>query len=431
MSDQAALPRQEDAAARDNTEEGGRRRSLLAKVVLAVLLVIILILLLTVRSCSFLDLTTFVPPAEGTDELGDCLECHADHDSSDGAHKSSKVPCLRCHTKHSVPNADGTLSDPGPFLVATPRELCVICHGSVGRSYDDTHQHPPFEQGECTACHDPHGTPYPNLLVKPPNEMCVTCHNVADSPEHLQVHPPFAGGDCVACHSPHASDFPGITKDPQPEVCLACHDDIARQVNKQYAHSPAGEECTKCHVPHVSDISPLLQASPPRLCYRCHGGVEPLFKLSSRHPVPEKLNCTTCHFVHGSDFPKLLHASGNAVCGECHPAKVADVAETPHSKASREGREPGSCRNCHLWHGSSEGPLLPKREVALCAECHETKTHRDTNHPNDRPFYDPWHRETMRCSSCHDPHGTAYPQMVRKVKDGLCLTCHPGVGVTF
>ena len=44
----------------------------------------------------------------------------------------------------------------GFFLAAAPGETCQRCHGRV-----DTlpHRHQPAALGECTACHDPHGTP--------------------------------------------------------------------------------------------------------------------------------------------------------------------------------------------------------------------------------------------------------------------------------
>ncbi|MBU2602642.1 MAG: cytochrome c3 family protein [Actinobacteria bacterium] len=430
MTDQAAAdPVSPDPP--DNEGEDDNRRSLLGKIILAVLLVVILIILLTTRSCSFLNLATFVPPASGTDTVEDCLSCHPDRHQNGSAHAPEKVPCLRCHTQHPAPNADGTISGEGPFLIATQRELCVICHGSVGAAYDDQHQHPPFQNGECTACHDPHGTDFPKLLVRSAKHLCVTCHFVADSAQHEQVHAPFGDLDCIACHSPHASDYTGMTKAAQPDLCLDCHTEIDEELTKRYLHSPAGEECTTCHLPHFSDDTPLLQAKPPALCYRCHTSVQALFKLDSRHPVPGEFNCTSCHFVHGSDFRKLLHGAGNDVCRECHAVKVVSVAKTAHDKVSRSGREKGSCLNCHMWHGSSYGPLLPKREVPLCAECHERKTHLRTNHPHDAPYYDTWHKQTMRCSSCHDPHGSGFTYMVRKEKDGLCLTCHPGVGITF
>ena len=413
-------------------ERKERRRPLLGKLLLAVLLAVILIVLLAIRSCSFLSLNTIVPPAGGSKvSAEECRKCHPDTVRSGIPHASDKVPCLRCHRTHPLSGADGAPRERGTYLIASQRELCVICHGSVGKAYDDAHQHPPFKLGECTVCHDPHGTDYPKMLKQPPNTLCTTCHFVADMDSAKQKHPPWAARDCIGCHSPHASDYPGMTKEKQPDVCLECHKNVAGELSQAVTHNPAGEACTKCHLPHVSEYAPMLKAPPPRLCYTCHASVEALFSAASHHPVPGQVNCTSCHFPHGSPFAKLLHAKGNDVCRACHADKVEKTALTPHGKTSRQGREPGSCQNCHVPHGSQWGPLLAKRQVPLCGECHERKTHPQENHPFDAPAVDPWHEQTMRCSSCHDPHGTQFPRMVRKEKDGLCLTCHPGVGVTF
>ncbi|GAB4249973.1 MAG: hypothetical protein Kow00129_10780 [Thermoleophilia bacterium] len=426
-------PSAQAAAAGDNQAET-RLRGLMGRLILALLLLVVLVLLLTVRSCSFVNLRTFVEPAAGGEvSTEQCLDCHSDKQFTGRgkSHDSEIVPCFRCHRQHELPTPGGDPDGWNAFLISSQKELCVICHQSVGRRYDDVNQHPSFELGECTVCHDPHGSEFPAMLVGDPETFCRTCHFLFDSMSRPVGHEPFTSGDCLGCHDPHASDYPGMTKAAQPEVCTGCHQSLSREMAVQMTHEPVGRRCTDCHEPHTADYARLLLAPPPDLCYRCHGQVRAEFSLASRHPVPQGLNCTSCHFPHTSPHDSLLLAGDNDLCRRCHEQKVISTAGSEHGLISREGRPSGSCRNCHLWHGSDAEPLLPEWEVDLCGRCHERKTHPQTNHPHDRPYWDDWHRQTMRCSSCHDPHDTPNPAMTHKAKDGLCLTCHPGVGVTF
>jgi predicted CXXCH cytochrome family protein len=101
----------------------------------------------------------------------------------------------------------------------------------------------------CFSCHDVHGTKNEALLVKPANEVCLSCHgpNTQNGPHassieaHTHHKAGSAGSECVACHMPkieqtiadvnvHAHTFKFITpaetdalKIPNP--CGVCHAD--------------------------------------------------------------------------------------------------------------------------------------------------------------------------------------------------------------
>ncbi len=101
----------------------------------------------------------------------------------------------------------------------------------------------------CYSCHDVHGTGNNADLIKPPQEMCLTCHgprsangpHTATIEQHTHHQPNSAGSQCINCHMPaietqladvnvrsHTFKFisPAATdrlKVPNP--CTTCHTD--------------------------------------------------------------------------------------------------------------------------------------------------------------------------------------------------------------
>lgn len=98
--------------------------------------------------------------------------------------------CADCH-----PGA------PKEYRVDRPVEaLCYKCHDRM-----DTKKliHGPLGSGDCTICHDPHGSPNRALAVAAPEVLCGTCHDQASSGKHMRQ---SRGKGCTGCHDPHASD---------------------------------------------------------------------------------------------------------------------------------------------------------------------------------------------------------------------------------
>jgi len=102
----------------------------------------------------------------------------------------------------------------------------------------------------CADCHDVHGTEHPAQLIKPAQELCLSCHGPA-SPNgprastleaHTHHKADGAGSQCVSCHMPaietegvpgvnvHAHTFNVITpamtdRYKVPNSCTTCHTD--------------------------------------------------------------------------------------------------------------------------------------------------------------------------------------------------------------
>ena len=104
--------------------------------------------------------------------------------------------CAECH------------GSPGKgFVVSPPRDaLCYRCHG---RQDKGKLAHGPMGSGDCTACHDPHGSVHKALTVARDETLCIACHDQKSSETHFRK---SKGKACTACHDPHSSDKPFLQK---------------------------------------------------------------------------------------------------------------------------------------------------------------------------------------------------------------------------
>jgi len=320
----------------------------------------------------------------------------------------------------------------GPSELTAPmEELCWTCHGSIGSQLALEHQHNPFSNGNCIDCHNPHASEYRGLLVTSPRVLCVSCHgSLAAEMARDQLHQPVESFLCTSCHHPHASEWSGILTMRQRELCFSCHPTVARLGNKAVQHQPFQyDNCTGCHEPHGSDFEPLLVDVEPRLCYECHGDIERDFQQFSTHPVYTSfLDCSSCHDPHAADYEALLTAENNEACYECHSSAIrASYQQSSHNRLL--------CVRCHTPHGSEYKPMLRAQNPDICLQCHSWVESHDNQHPVRPQFFDVRADGPLTCTStCHGPHGTEFPMMVRFYPwplDGRCLQCHSTVGIDY
>jgi DmsE family decaheme c-type cytochrome len=147
-----------------------------------------------------------------------CLSCHQDteHMNWTGSqHQNNNLACVSCHTIHVAKD---------PVLVkATQPQVCFTCHAEQ-RALTLQVSHHPIREGivVCSDCHNPHGSPGPDMLKKVRvTDLCYTCHADKRGPM-LWEHQPVRE-DCTNCHNPHGSVNPRLLKEKVPFLCLDCH----------------------------------------------------------------------------------------------------------------------------------------------------------------------------------------------------------------
>ncbi len=106
----------------------------------------------------------------------------------------------------------------------------------------------------------------------------------------------------------------------------------------------------------------------------------------------------------------LWSGIASAGCFDCHTELEKKAKGPGGHKPVREGH----CTTCHNPHTSDHPHLLRKEPGELCGDCHETKRPRVAHLPV----------EQARCEKCHDPHGSPHPKLLRRTVAETCLGCH-------
>jgi predicted CXXCH cytochrome family protein len=369
-------------------------------------------------------------------------ECHSAVGTGSHAHWpdfGEAGECQKCHQ----PQGDSHL-----FVIDDPPDLCVECHEEIGEKIGSaTTVHDPAE--DCTDCHDPHGGEVRSLLLgvtdgddlKP---LCFECHD-EDLVKEAYTHDPAAQGECTVCHDPHGSSQPSLLVAEGIELCGDCHDDVAELVEEsENVHSPVEDGCTECHNPHSGPYPKMLPAKKRQICNECHDDIVEVAENATvdHAPTVSKRECLNCHSPHASNHESNLLKPQPDLCLGCHnkPVESGDstLADMQGWLLQNKGwhepiREEG-CARCHEPHGGENFRLLrepfPRRFYAafapevygLCFSCHEdgaftverTRTltgFRDGErnlhfvHVNKK-------KRGRTCRACHDLHASRVPHLL-------------------
>lgn len=310
---------------------------------------------------------------------GECSKCHKPHGSD---HKgllveSASTLCGSCHVEVESWMQESNLH--GPFaqarcatchephggehqglLVNQASSLCSSCH-SPGESFRSAHRSYPVEKSSCQQCHDPHSSSRKGLFRE-------------------TSHPPFESGDCRACHASPDSAEPFAILESQDSLCGDCHEQqvFSSQV-AAFPHVAGGSaNCTACHNPHSGKGEAMLVSEPERVCLECHdpggssSGDQGRFGTHAEGKDSGSIECTVCHAAHGGYQPMLLTQDSIELCGSCHTHEhgvrhpLGDEIPDPRSGA------PMTCLSCHSIHrGTDKMYLHASDEGDLCLSCHK------------------------------------------------------------
>ena len=188
----------------------------------------------------------------------------------------AKRNCEMCH-------ANPTSSQ--PFALKAPgSETCMACHYEmVTDVLNQNHVHWPLvDKKGCINCHTPHASPEKKLLRQPMLALCGNCHadTVARQERATTKHPPIAEGDCGACHMPHGSDNQFILKEESViDICADCHEwqtHSTHPIGPDYTdprNKNVTVQCLSCHRTHGNENKHFIYFSTANeLCIQCHVG---------------------------------------------------------------------------------------------------------------------------------------------------------------
>ncbi len=154
------------------------------------------------------------------------------------------------------------------------------------------------------------------------------------------------------------------------------------------------------------------------VCIACHERGARLFWKGSQHDS-RSVGCTSCHRIMEKVSLKAQLAKPTEIetCGTCHIERRAQTMRSSHMPL-REGKM--TCTSCHNPHGSVTPSLLKENSLnETCYSCHAEKR---------GPFL--WTHAPVpeNCANCHDPHGSNHEKMLKVAKPRTCEQCHMGGG---
>ncbi len=222
------------------------------------------------------------------------------------------------------------------------------------------------------------------------------------------------------------------------EACVECHQESTDSFHKtKMGHimsvNPRTEkerqDCESCHGPggpHAEDGSALETlitfrkgAEPTEVqnatCVNgCHEKGEHTYWIGSTHEI-RGVACVSCHKVMESVSSRynLAKSTSTEVCSQCHLTRRAQLMRSSHMPLREEKM---TCTSCHSPHGTTTPAMLREDSVnENCYTCHAEKR---------GPFL--WEHAPVieGCTNCHEPHGSTNPRLLKQRIPRLCQECH-------
>lgn len=192
-----------------------------------------------------------------------CLTCHNKNHEIEGfsatMHAKSGLTCSDCHRVHSA-------APMTKLLKLETSALCFSCHTLQRAQFSKPFHHRVIEKAmTCVDCHQPHsGIEHRQIRSSSfGQEPCFKCHIEKEGPFVFE-HAPLVIRNCYACHEPHGSNNPKmLVRSTLYLMCLECHSsrttsNIPGDIPPSFhnVRNPRYQNCTTCHVKiHGSNAS--------------------------------------------------------------------------------------------------------------------------------------------------------------------------------
>ena len=217
---------------------------------------------------------------------------------------------------------------------------------------------------------------------------------------------------------PQAADYVGA------EMCGACHSDQLAQFSKtamavllteKYPIDHRG--CEACHGPGSAHVEAIGEATDEASTERARNLI---YRFSRHSPQENSARCLACHQKDEKQslFGRSRHLAGGVSCVDCHsahllnaqpePVKTAAALDTYFSVPQRAPERE--------WLNSR---LLRDKQPTLCYTCH-----RDLEAQFQLPVRHRVNEGLVKCSDCHNPHGTLNAREIRAENSEACASCH-------
>ncbi len=242
-----------------------------------------------------------------------------------------------------------------------------------------------------------------------------------------------------------AEDKPPAYSKKGADTCLKCHDEDNEYPVLPIFRTGHGEsndsrspmailQCETCHGPagnhpkrvREGEVRPPIRTfgknvwtplpEQNAVCLRCHDDTPRINWHGGVHET-ESVGCADCHQVHSRHDP--MADAGNQVekCSQCHLRQKAEFSRrSSHPVRFKQLR----CSDCHNPHGTFNDKLIKTdSKIDLCLRCHAEKR---------GPVLWPHAPVVEDCTICHYAHGSIQAALLKKRPPLLCQQCHNNAG---
>ncbi len=106
--------------------------------------------------------------------------------------------------------------------------------------------HEPYAEDSCLKCHP---DPSELQLSIDDSSICMSCHEEVIK-SYPQMHGAVVGMACLWCHNPHMSPFANLLREQAPALCTQCHDWNEPGTPIPAEHEDMERNCLECHSGH-------------------------------------------------------------------------------------------------------------------------------------------------------------------------------------
>lgn len=203
------------------------------------------------------------------------------------------------------------------------------------------------------------------------------------------------------------------------ETCATCHDEVSKgfannpHTKMALMHGSAGITCENCHGAGKAHVDG-------------GGDVTKIFDPAKATPKQVNETCEKCHAASHPNFDRSPHAKAGLSCISCHSIHGGN-AQLPGQAAVKAVLKTSSA-NVLTPTANGQEALLKAPQPELCYQCHGTERAQF-----DMPMHHPVNEGVVKCSDCHDVHGTFLPNNLKTTADqgAICTKCHSDVRGPF